>query len=696
MGYQREDAPQGLQGLQGQTEERREPEEMSATGEFERALRDYENAQNAQNGQNTQNGQAGANVANTSDQTPPLPERQGAAFPPVAPPSFAPSLPQPHIDEFPTGRLTAPPVRTTDAPTLSVVEAPDDRQPALEPLETLATEPVSAVAQPQAIRPASEPPAALSFTEVETDRLPAPVTPNAPNMPNTPPTAPEPPVGGGEQRQPKITRPIAEERFDPFDPLPQPWDDALAAEQAAPTGAVDSGVADLPTARLHTAPPAFGAPRLESPDAAPAVPVDEETTLPPRAPRPRPTAPPAAPTPWNADAWVDQRDRQAPAQPIAPTLPKQTTPEQPQLVTPSETPPNMAGRGDGAPAWGHQSLEQASPRWATPPATYGAPSVGYPSAGPMTMSERTPVLQRPTPALAPPSAPAPGAPPSSPWRRPTGAPGETLPSPQETQTPPAAPAPARRKGGASRVAIVALVVALVVAALGVGGAYFYGQQQAKAPTRLVNAYCAALTQANYSTAYRLFLPAYQASISQQQYVADQLLRDQLFGRVTSCSASLASQAGMFIFWRQPSLEVFDVTLKRAGAPSEKHAAATLHGQVTLAPNGATWLIGAVDLSLQSVDLDPLTPVNGFCSAMVAHDYAKAYSWLSPPYQQEQGGEPAFAQSFGATLGITKCDPQPQTLTVSSNDRVATMQVTLSGYGAPPLTIQTSPTPSARN
>lgn len=243
------------------------------------------------------------------------------------------------------------------------------------------------------------------------------------------------------------------------------------------------------------------------------------------------------------------------------------------------------------------------------------------------------------------------------------------------------------KRGASRVAVVALVVALILASLGVGGAYLHGQQQAKAPTLVVNAYCAALTQANYPAAYKLFLPAYQASIPQRQYLANQALRDQLFGRVTSCSASLASQAGVFIFWRQPSLEVYNVTLARAGAPSAKHDAATLHGQVTLAPDGAAWLIGAVDLSLQSVDLDPLTTVSAFCSSMATHDYAKAYAWLTPPYQQEQGGEPAFEQSFGATLGITKCDAQPQTLSVSPNDRVATMLVTLTGYGAPPLTTQ---------
>ncbi|HLY30976.1 MAG TPA: hypothetical protein VKQ36_08100 [Ktedonobacterales bacterium] len=534
------------------------------------------------------------------------------------------------IDELPTGRLTAAPASQVAAPTA--------------PLDAIATEPVEAVAPP-----------ATSADAPVTEQNPYPIGP-AFGLADIPTVRMHtaPPVPTSPQASPLSLMPAAQLRWE-----------------------------ETPTIPPHAQRPSTG-PRRTAPPVDERTMAAEEPTIPPRA-TPR-SHPQELPIPWNASDGGNQPAPVAP--PVAPPDPFAPMPSLPQPGAPPVAGPASWGQPTpptNAPTWG-QAPDQASPRWSVAPPGF-APPAGRLSAGPASMSAppatpNAPAVPIPTPAqvTTPSRQRATGAPPETPSAPPAKAPtAPPAPTPAPVEV-----APAKRQGRASRVIVVTLLIAVVVAALGGGGAYLYGQQQAKAPTQSINAYCSALKQANYIAAYQLFSPGYQASISQQQYVSEQRLRDQYYGQVTACSASLVAQEGSFLFWRQPSLAVFEMSLSRAGAASAKHAAATLHGQVALIPVGTAWLVSAVDFSLQSVDFDPLTIANDFCTAMIAHHYATAYSLLSPPYQQEQGGEPAFAQSFGATLGITKCASQPQTLQVSPNDEVATMQVTLTGYGAPPL------------
>lgn len=231
--------------------------------------------------------------------------------------------------------------------------------------------------------------------------------------------------------------------------------------------------------------------------------------------------------------------------------------------------------------------------------------------------------------------------------------------------------------------MIGLLVALLLAVVGVGVAYGYGVRQSGAPQQAIGAYCDALRQANYAAAYGLLSPAAQAQITRAQYVTDGQARDAFYGRVTTCQARLVGADGRFIFWRQPTLVVYTLTLERAGVAHAHIAPGSASGQVALTPNGASWRVSEVATSLLGIDLDPLTTVGDFCQALIARDYARAYGDLSPAFQHEQGSASAFARAFGAAGRVTQCVEQLATYKVAKDDRSASLAISLSVTGALP-------------
>ena len=435
-------------------------------------------------------------------------------------------------------------------------------------------------------------------------------------------------------------------------PLPTPPIDASPGAPASPPVATSAGpgdvsapipgrgLADLPTARIPTAGP----------------------LLTPATPAPSPL-PPVEPI-WNAPTAPLAPHSRLTAPPTVGSAPKPTRP--PRLEPTLEQAPVRATR------WGATD----APSWMTP-ARPAAPSTPLAPAPPLA-------LLAPMVPAAPSASPQSAAPAAFAVRRPTGAPA----APTQPGTAPDAPlnaprAPHRTGGLALRLAVFALLGALVLAVVGVGVAYGYGVSQSGAPQRAISAYCAALRQANYTAAYDLLAPAAQARIPRQQYVSDEQARDAFYGRVSACQTQLLGADGRFIFWRQPTLVMYALTLQRAGIASAHSAPAAATGHVALTPDGASWRISAVDASLLGIDLDPLTVVSDFCQALTAHNYTRAYGDLSPPFQHEQGSASGFAKAFGAVGKVTSCVDHLSTYKVATDDRSATLALTLGVSGALP-------------
>lgn len=493
-----------------------------------------------------------------------------------------------------------------------------------------------------------------AFTEAETVRIPIPTTISEAETARIP--APGALSEVDTARMPTPTaRPSA-------GPLPTPAVAAIPGAPASPASAAlaplpagapisgdgsapipGRGLADLPTARIPTA-----GPRLS-----------------PAAPTPPPPVEPI----WNA-----------PTAPLAPLQPFTSPPVAEPAPRPSR-PPLLEPTPELAPAhtgwWG----ATGAPSWAAP-AHVASPSTPLTPASPLVpMWSAAPAL----PATAPSVAPPPTGPAASPPHRPTGAPVVAAPTPGMTpDAPPDAPGTPRRTGALGlRLAVIALLVALVLAVAGVGVAYGYGVSQSGAPQRTISAYCDALRQANYTAAYDLLAPAAQMLIPRQQYVTDGQARDAFYGRVSACQTQFLGADGRFIFWRQPTVVMYALTLQRAGGASAHSTPVSATGHVALAPDGADWRISTVDASLLGVDLDPLTVASDFCQALIARDYARAYGDLSSPFQHEQGSASGFAKAFGAVGKVTTCADTLSTYSVSASDQSAKLALTLGVRGALP-------------
>ena len=260
--------------------------------------------------------------------------------------------------------------------------------------------------------------------------------------------------------------------------------------------------------------------------------------------------------------------------------------------------------------------------------------------------------------------------------RPSAAP--ELPAPLR----PAPPvAPKRARGGALAwplahwrlLALVMVILALGIASLSV---YNYAQSLAAQPQKIVSRYCAALTHADYKTAYTLLASSLQAQSTLPQYEADSAARDAIGGRVTRCSATPAQQLSALSFLRNPRSLIFNLTLTRASGES---------GQLALARDTAGWHVAGLSAGVAGIDLGPLHTEQSLCQAFIARKYDVAYGLLSTPYQREQGSETAFARAFGANLAITGCAPTLSGYTVDHADQRSSFQallnVAVSGGGA---------------
>ncbi len=211
---------------------------------------------------------------------------------------------------------------------------------------------------------------------------------------------------------------------------------------------------------------------------------------------------------------------------------------------------------------------------------------------------------------------------------------------------------------------MALLV-VVIASLSV---YNYAASLAAQPRQVVSRYCAALTRADYKTAYTLLASSLQSQTTLTQYEADSAARDAISGRVTHCSATPTGQLSALSFLRNPRSLIFNLTLTRASGAS---------GQLALARDTTGWHVAALSSGVAGVDLGPLHTEQSLCQAFISRKYAVAYGLLSTPYQREQGSETAFARAFGANLAITGCAPTLSGYTVDRADQRASFQVLLS-------------------
>jgi len=476
-----------------------------------------------------------------------------------------------------------------------------------------------------------------AISEAETARISAPSAMSEAETARIPAPIARPSAG------PAPAAPVA-----PFGAAPSPVSAPTTPWPAPPAHPGDArGLADLPTARI----PAAGPVLASATAAAPA----------------RPTLPPIEQSIWTAPTAPLAPQSQA-AAPTATPAPQPT--RLPTLAPASEPTPVRTARwgATGVPAW-------AEPARPAPPST----PLNAPASG--TGAPLAPFVVTPPNDVSPADAPT---------RRPT-LPPASRPTPAPDEAPVAAPATRRVGDLGLRLAVIGLLVALLLALVGVGAAYGYGVNQSDAPQRAIGAYCDALRQANYTAAYDLLSPAAQARIPRAQYVSDEQARDTFYGRVTACQGQMLGADGRFIFWRQPTLVMYALTLERAGVAAAHIAPVSATGHVALTPDGAVWRVSAVDPTLLGIDLDPLTVVSDFCQALIARAYGRAYDDLSPALQREQGAASAFANAFAATGNVTRCAGQLSTYRVAKDDRSAALELSLSVSGALPGAAKTTVT-----
>ncbi len=268
-------------------------------------------------------------------------------------------------------------------------------------------------------------------------------------------------------------------------------------------------------------------------------------------------------------------------------------------------------------------------------------TVRTPAALPFTRASARPAPRRTEPPLPPPLRPSPPASPARGWD--------------------VALAWARARWRLLAGGVTLLVV--VITALDIANAMSLANQS----QQVVTSYCAALTRADYKSAYALLTPSLQGQSPLTQYETDGAARDAISGRVTRCSTTLARQNSTLSFLGNPHALVFNLTLTRASGAS---------GRLTLARDATGWHVSALSGGVAGVDLGPLHTEQALCQSFTGRKYDVAYGLLSETYQRAQGSEAAFARAFGANLAITGCAPTFKGYTVDTADQRATFQVTL--------------------
>lgn len=394
----------------------------------------------------------------------------------------------------------------------------------------------------------------------------------------------------------------------------------------------------------------------------------------PQRPQPDPfDYPPFPPYPPDSDAPIF--DASPPPSPNTPHgAPQAWSPATPGFA-PAQPPQARQSAGPqgrfGERRRGHVSEAQTERISAAPPV---APGFGPPDLTRLS-TERMDAV---TPPRMPASALAQGGRRSTPpegGRRPTSSAASDGAPPGAEHTP-TSPTPRRGRSLRWRVGLALAVVALLLA--GAGGLYAYAASLAAAPQRIVNSYCADLTQARYQAAYNLLSPEAQAQTTPAQFTADAAARDTIQGRVTGCVGASADQLSALSFLRAPRSTLFNARITRAGA-----TAAT--GQIALTRNATGWHVAQLSPGLAGIDLGPLHTEQALCQALAAGAYGTAYGLLSAPYQREQGSDATFTRDFGGGTRVTQCANDLKTYTVNQQDQQAsfsaTLTVTVAGGGA---------------
>lgn len=343
-----------------------------------------------------------------------------------------------------------------------------------------------------------------------------------------------------------------------------------------------------------------------------------------------------------------------------------------QQLSPNTTPRTTARPQAGAPPMSPTYPPQPAPPPVSP--TY-PPQAGAPPVNPIYPPQPAPTPVIPTQPPAPTAPPTPGrtAPPA-----PASQQMRTQPPAQTAAPVPPVPPPSASPAFTSqyltgaprwqRLAIAA-VAAVVLVVLGIGGFGLYATHEAQQPALAAQAFCHDLQTGQYSAAYTKLSTAYQAKTSQAQFVEEAGLHDQVDGPVASCAVLHSNAPKGF------TLQVIGGATVVARIMRHKQ----LDGTITVVKEGNDWRVGDVGDSLQGTTLAPLFVGMSFCKALVAKDYAAAYSTFSS-HERSGGTESAFAatftKAFGANQQITGCAPTVTSYVVSPHANAATVDVAL--------------------
>jgi hypothetical protein len=218
---------------------------------------------------------------------------------------------------------------------------------------------------------------------------------------------------------------------------------------------------------------------------------------------------------------------------------------------------------------------------------------------------------------------------------------------------PPLPVAARSRRSPLRWLIVAgaLVVALIVVGVGLNS------WEASQPTATVAAFCDALKDQNYAAVYQQLPGGAKGTQIESAFAQDARLQDQLDGHVQAC-AVVNSDKDTNAWSQAPQAMTLQI--------ARSH---TYSGALTLSRDGLGWKIGTLDLAALGPGVGGWEAAQRFCAALMAGDYATAYSALSRQGQANATKE-QFTKAFSDALA-------------SSKAQIASCQLDMASYVAQP-------------
>ncbi len=260
---------------------------------------------------------------------------------------------------------------------------------------------------------------------------------------------------------------------------------------------------------------------------------------------------------------------------------------------------------------------------------------------------------------------------------PMGAPMGQPYAPMGQPIAPPPPAKKSRRGLWMTLGIIAGVLILACALVGVLIVKPIADKTAAVVAAATEAgsFCNDLKAQNYTDAYSQLSSAYQGTIPQDQFTQGAKLHDQIDGQVTACGTPNSSSSTGVSINSANTQVTLTVTMTRKQ---------TYTGNIVLVKSGSAWKIDKIADTLQGTDLGALQTASAFCTALVKSDFQTAYGLLSAA-QQSQSTEQDFADSFtssfkSAGLTLTGCTPDLGTYSVSGSTAMlkSTLDVSLSG------------------